>query len=65
LKRHKWDVNTLALRRKGDPGKIAIARRLREETARTLAWIVERLSMGTTTHLAHLLFWERRNREKA
>jgi putative transposase len=60
LKRRKWDAGTLAERRKGDPAKVAIARRLREETTMTLAWIAERLAMGTKTHLAHLLYWERR-----
>ena len=65
LKRRKWDAKTLAQRRKGDPAKLAIARRLREETTMTLKWIAERLSMGTKTHLAHLLYWERRGSEKA
>ena len=60
LKRRKWDAGTLAERRKGDPGKIAIARRLREETTMTLAWIAERLKVGTKTHLAHLLYWQHR-----
>jgi hypothetical protein len=31
----------------------------------TLAWIAERLSMGAKTHLAHLLYWQNRNKEKA
>ena len=61
LKRRKWDATVLGARRKGDPGKLAIARRLREETTMTLAWIAERLEMGTKTHLAHLLYWERRS----
>jgi hypothetical protein len=60
LKRRKGDAGTLAERRKGDPAKVAIARRLREETTMTLAWIAERLAMGTKTHLAHLFYWERR-----
>jgi hypothetical protein len=38
LKRRKWDAAVLGARRKGDPGKLAIARRLREETTMTLAW---------------------------
>lgn len=65
LKRRKWDATTLAQRRKGDPAKLAIARRLREETTMTLEWIAKRLSMGSKTHLAHLLYWERRNIGKA
>ena len=62
LKRRQWDAGTLAERRKGDPGKIAIARRLREETTMTLAWIAERLKVGTETHLAHLFYWQHRNK---
>ena len=62
LKRRKWDGSTLAERRKGDPAKLAIARRLRQETTMTLAWIAQRLMMGTKTHLAHLLYWQSRNR---
>ena len=46
----------------GDPEKIAIARRLREETTMTLAWVANRLKMGTKTHLAHLLYWQGRNK---
>jgi len=62
LRRRKWDANSLAERRKGDPGKLAIARRLREHTTMTLAWIAQRLNMGTRTHLAHLLYWQHRNK---
>ena len=62
LKRRKWGERTLAERRKGDPAKIAIAQRLRAETTLTLAWIAERLKMGTKTHLAQLLYWQRRNK---
>jgi hypothetical protein len=50
--------------RKGDFGKVAIAKRLREETTVTLAWIAERLKMGVKTHLAPLLCWQRRALEK-
>ena len=62
MKRRKWDVRELARRRKGDEAKLAIARRLRTETTMTLAWIAERLRMGTRTHLAHLLYWEKRQK---
>jgi hypothetical protein len=60
--RRKWVANALAELPKGDPGKIAIAWRLRTETTMTLAWIAARLQMGTRTHLAHLLNTERRNK---
>ena len=62
LRRRKWTERTLSERRKGDPEKIAIARRLREETTMTLAWVANRLNMGTQTHLAHLLYWQGRNK---
>jgi REP element-mobilizing transposase RayT len=63
LKRRKWEASTLDERRKGDAGKLAIARRLRGgETTMTLSWIADRLGMGTKTHLAHLFYWERRQK---
>jgi REP element-mobilizing transposase RayT len=65
LARRKWDGKTLAARRKGDVGKVTIAERLRRETTMTLAWIAERLQMGTKTHLAHLLYWHGRGGKKA
>jgi len=48
--------------RKGDPGKLAIAKKLRVETTMTLNWITRRLSMGTKTHLSHLLYWSKREK---
>ena len=59
LRRRRWTEATLRDRRKGDGEKVAIARRLRGETTMTLAWIAGRLQMGTKTHLAHLLYWQR------
>ena len=65
LNRRGWDRRTLRTQRKGDPNKVAIARRLREETTMTLAWLADRLHMGTKTHVAHLLYWQgRRNKKK-
>ncbi len=61
LRKRKWDDQVLASRRKGDAGKVLIAQRLRRETTMTLAWIAQRLRMGTKTHLAHLLYWKRRD----
>jgi hypothetical protein len=46
----------------GDPGKVAMAWRLREETTMTMAGIAERSTMGTKTHLAHLVYRQRRNK---
>jgi len=36
---------------------------LRLETTMTLAWVASRLTMGTKTHLAHLLYWQGRERK--
>ncbi len=58
-----WREEHLKQHPKGDPQKIDIALRLRSETTMTLAWIAERLQMGTKTHLAYLLY--RRGRKEA
>lgn len=50
-----WTDAELGKRRKGDPGKVLMARRLRLETTRTLAWIARRLEMGSWTHVSNLL----------
>lgn len=60
MARRRWTEPTLNQRRKGDAEKVKIAVRLRRETTVTLAWIAERLQMGTKTHLAHLLYWNKR-----
>ena len=52
-----WQVHAFCLMSKR---KLRIARRLREETTMTLAWIARRLRMGSKTHLAHLLYWQQR-----
>jgi len=55
LTKRRWTEADLAQRRKGDPGKVRIARRLRAETTMTLAWIAQRLRMGVWTHVSNLL----------
>jgi REP element-mobilizing transposase RayT len=50
-----WNEGELARRRKGDPEKVRIARRLRQETTMTLAWIARRLGMGVWTYVSNLL----------
>jgi hypothetical protein len=57
LKRIGWKEADLEKARKGDPKKVKIALRLRQETTMTLVWIAQRLHMGTKTHLSHLLYW--------
>ena len=56
-----WKEADLAQRRKGDPEKVAMAIALRRETTATLAWIADRLRMGTREHLSHLIYWSQRN----
>lgn len=44
-----WGDNDLANRVKGDPGKVATARRPRKETTMTLEWNAGRLAMGSAS----------------
>jgi putative transposase len=55
LKRLKWNEEELKARRKGEPKKLKLALALRSQTTMPLAWVAERLSMGTRGHLAFLL----------
>ena len=55
LKRMGWSEADLKARRKGEPRKVDLAWKLRSQTTLPLAWIAERLSMGTRGHLAWLL----------
>src|SRR5437016_4880019 len=56
LMRLGWTKAELRRRRKGDETKIALARRLREETAVSLRWIAQNLYMGTWTHVSNRLY---------
>jgi hypothetical protein len=64
LKKLGWQEKELCLRKKGDVAKVRMAKLLREKTTMTLGWIAERLHMGTKTHLAHLLYWDGREKPK-
>ena len=55
LKRLRWSEADLRARRKGEPRKVELAWALRSKTTMPLAWIAERLHMGTRGHLAWLL----------
>jgi hypothetical protein len=55
LKRMRWSEADLSARRKGERGKVQLARELRSKTTRPLAWIASRLNMGSRGHLAWLL----------
>ncbi len=48
LRRLGWKESTVSSRRKSDPGKLALAARLRRETTMTLKWIAERVGLGTS-----------------
>jgi REP-associated tyrosine transposase len=54
-----WGEKDLRIFRKGDPKKVCIARRLRQETTMTLKWIAHRLQMGTWTHVANRLYHQK------
>jgi hypothetical protein len=56
LKRGRWAEEELARRAKGDAKKVAIAARLRAETAVPVKWIAERLRMGAPGYVNHLLY---------
>jgi REP element-mobilizing transposase RayT len=56
MNRLGWTKAELSRRKKGDPAKVALARRLRSETAVSLKWIAENLSMGTWTHVSNRLY---------
>lgn len=65
LRQRRWTQASLGERRKGDPEKIKMALRLRQETTMTLKWIAQRLNMGTWTYASNCLGAQRkRKREK-
>jgi hypothetical protein len=55
LKRRRWKEADLAGLRKGDPRKVVLARELRAGTTMPLAWIAQRLAMGSRGYLTWLL----------
>jgi putative transposase len=61
LRRRRWREEDLGHRAKGDAGKVALAKRLREETVMTVRWIAERLQMGAPGYVNHLLYQKRKN----
>lgn len=50
-----WRDNDDVKRSTGNPGKLAMVRRLRKETAMTLESIVQRLAMGSASMVSHCL----------
>ena len=55
LQRLGWTEQELQAKRKGHPGKVALARRLRTHTTMPMSWVAQRLSMGSRGYLAWLL----------
>jgi hypothetical protein len=55
LKRMRWGEADLSARRKSERGKVQLAWELRSKTTMPLAWIAQRLHMGSRGHLAWLL----------
>jgi len=62
MKRRRWAEEELRRRAKGDAGKVAMAARLRAETAVTVKWIAERLQMGAPGYVNHLLYLRRKTK---
>ena len=55
LKAMKWTEEDLTKRRKGDASKVRLAKILRDKTTMPLAWIAQRLAMGSRGYLTWLL----------
>ena len=60
LKRLRWQEEQLRERAKGDPAKLALAARLREETTLTIRQIAQRLHMGSWKSLNNKLYFLRK-----
>ena len=50
-----WQEQDLTARRKGDPAKVKLAAAVRAQTTLPLAWIAQRLAMGSRGYLTWLL----------
>ena len=64
LRRRGWTEETLRDRKKGDSDKVKIAMRLRRETLVTVAWIAQRLHMGSVANVNTLLYRSRQGQQK-
>ena len=62
LKRRRLNEGDLERRAKGDAQKVAMAVRLRAETAVTVKWIAERLRMGAPGYVNYLLYHRRKEK---
>ena len=50
-----WEEAELGQRRKGDMGKVRIARRWRQETTVSKRWIAQQLAMGSVSNVTFCL----------
>ena len=64
LKQLHWTEADLETRPKGDKGKVKLSPTRSKETIMTLAWIAQRLHMGSWTYVSNLLAIERRRNEQ-
>ncbi len=55
LKRRKWRAGDLAAQANGDLSKVAIAARVWAKTVVTVAWLANRLQMGTAGYVNNRL----------
>lgn len=60
LRKRRWKERELELRLKGDPEKVKIALRLRNETVRSMEWIAKRLHLGSRNYANHLVWKAKR-----
>ena len=56
LSRLGWQESDLTARRRSDPGKVAIAARLRQETTLPIKWIAARVQIGTAKGAKAVLY---------
>ena len=65
LQRRRWSEATLGQKPKSDAEKVKVAVRLRRETLVTVAWIAERLQMGSVANVNTLLYqWRQGKAQK-
>jgi hypothetical protein len=64
LLRLGWTEKDLTARLKNDPGKLAVAARVRKETTLSIKWIAARLQLGTSKRARAMLHHWMQNHEK-
>jgi putative transposase len=65
LQKRRWREEDLTRLPKGDKAKVALARRLRQETTMSLKWIAQRLHMGSWTYVSNLLHENEHEKRKS